>query len=224
MIITKKVVFLRQPKSLPMTCKISTLYVGFLLTFTCFSVHSQVGVNTTLPRTELEVAGTMKISDTFQVGQIDALKDEGTSTFLIQDNQNFIKTLDVSNPTGAALGYIQVYRIVHPDKDWVLDFDTQVNASDYVLNTISADFDRELVMNTSGGRNSSIPYTSAFIKNGTWHIIADYPSANNRNSSEIGTWTITTLIYSKDLSKQFGKEIIQMNNNTTGSASIPIIN
>lgn len=187
-------------------------------------VYSQVGINTTNPRKTLEVGGNVKISDFLTIKEIHALKDDDTSTFLIQDNFNYISIMDVSNPTGAALGYIQEYLIVNPDLDWVLDFDTKVNADQYVLNIISANFDRELIMNTSNGMNSSIPYSSAFIRNNTWHIIADYPVANNKYKSEIGTWTITTLIYSKDLSKQFGTVNIPMNNKTTGSASAPIIN
>ncbi len=206
-----------------MTYKTVFFYIGLFWLCTLYKVHSQVGINTTSPRKALEVAGSMKISDSIEINQINTLKDLDTSTFLIQDNLDFIKTLDVSNPTGAALGYIQVYVIENPNLDWVLDFDTNVNASEYVLNTISAHFNRELIMNTNEGRNSSIPYTSAFIKNGTWHIIADYPSANNKNSTEIGTWTITTLIYSKDLSKQFGTVNIPMNNGSNGSASTPII-
>ena len=207
-----------------MTYKTIFIYIVLFYVCTFFKVYAQVGINTTSPRTELEVAGNMKISDSIEINQINALMDLDTSTFLIQDNQQFIKTLDVSNPVGAALGYIQVYVIENPNLDWVLDFDTKVNASEYVLNTISAHFNRELIMNTNQGKNSSIPYSSAFIKDGTWHIIADYPVANNKNTSEIGTWTITTLIYSKDLSKQFGTVDIQMNNGSTGSATNPIIN
>lgn len=207
-----------------MTYKNIYPFIGLFLMCALSKVHSQVGINTTTPRKALEVAGSMKISDSIEISQINALKDLDTSTFLIQDNQQFVKTLDVSNPTGTALGYIQVYLIENPNLDWVLDFDTKVSANDYVLNTISSHFNRELIMNTSEGRNSSIPYTSAFIKNGTWHIIADYPSANNKNRTEIGTWTITTLIYSKDLSKQFGTVNIQMNNGSNGSATTPIIN
>ncbi|MBT0607961.1 hypothetical protein [Aequorivita echinoideorum] len=188
------------------------------------NVFSQVGINTTSPRTALEVAGSTKISDSIVITKIKSLKDSDNSTFLIQDENDFIKTLDVSNPTGAALGYIQEYVIVNPQLDWVLDFDTRISATDYVLNTVSAHYNRELIMNTANGINSSIPYASAFIKNGTWHIIADYPSANNRTPSEIGTWTITTLIYSRDLSKQFGTVNIPMANATTGSATSPIIN
>lgn len=200
------------------------LYICIFCICPLFSAYSQIGINTTNPSEALEVAGDMKISDEILIKIIPHLNDSDTSTFLIQDENDLIKTLDVSNPVGAALGYIQEYVIVNPNLDWVLDFDSRVDATQYVLNTISANFNRELKMNTTGGINSSIPYTSAYIKNGTWHIIADYPSANNKNEAEVGTWTITTLIYSKDLSKQFGTVNIPMNNTTTGAASSPIIN
>lgn len=200
------------------------LFVFIFYLGATFNVHSQVGINTITPRKTLEVGGNVKISDTLTIKEIHTLKDDDTSTFLIQDSQNYISIMDVSNPTGTALGYIQEYLIVNPDLDWVLDFDTLVNASQYVLNIISANFDRELEMSPENKNSSSIPYSSAFIRDGTWHIIADYPVASNRYKSEIGTWTITTLIYSKDLSKQFGTIEIQMNNKTTGSATNPIIN
>lgn len=197
------------------------LYTFIICAFS--QLYSQVGINTTTPRKDLEVGGDMGISDSIEIMSIKALKDTDSSTFLIQDD-SFIKALDVSNPTGAALGYIQEYVIVNPNLDWVLDFNTQVNAEDYVLNTISANFNRELKMSTSDGVNSSIPYTSAFIKNGTWHIIADYPFAGTKDRTEEGTWTITTLIYSRDFSKQFGTINIPMENGSTGSAITPIIN
>ncbi len=188
-------------------------------------LFSQVGIGTTNARKTLEVAGDMQISGEFEIGVLNPLKDEDESTFLIQDTDNSIKSLDVSNPTGAALGYIQEYVIENPDLDWVLDFDTQVDASEFVLITISASYDRELVLSDSGNapENASLPYTAAFIKNGTWHIIADYPVAANRDTSAIGTWTISTLIFSKDLSKQFATVEIPMLNSSTGTAIAPII-
>lgn len=179
-----------------------------------------VGIGTTQPRAKLDVAGDAKISQGISIGVIDNLEDADTSTFLIQEASDQIKSLDVSNPTGAALGYIQVYEIYNPDEDWVLDFDTGIDANDFVLNTLSASYDRELDINN----NATIPYYSAFINNGTWHITADFPSANNLDPSELGTWTITTLIYSKDLSKQFGNVVIDMSGGSTGAATTPIIN
>lgn len=192
----------------------------YLLCFTAFSQTEGVGIGTTQPRAMLEVAGDAKISQGISIRVIENLEDSDTSTFLIQESSDQIKSLDVSNPTGAALGYIQVYEIYNPNEDWVLDFDTGINATDFVLNTLSASYDRELDINN----NATIPYYSAFINNGTWHITADFPAANNLDPSELGTWTITTLIYSKDLSKQFGNVVIDMSGGSTGAATNPIIN
>ncbi|MEH6407602.1 MAG: hypothetical protein V7767_09990 [Leeuwenhoekiella sp.] len=195
------------------------LYAIFVCILNSALMSGQVGIGTTTPRKTLEIAGDMKISESIQIGTINNIYDSDTSTFLIQDDNDDIRSLDVSNPTGAALGYIQEYIIYNPNEDWILNFDTQVSSTDFVLNTISAYYDRELDI----GSNSSIPYTSAYISGGTWHIIADFPSANNVDGSQIGTWTITTLIYSQDFSKQFGSVVIPMAGSTTSSATNPII-
>lgn len=184
-----------------------------------------VGINTDNPRATLEVAGDMSISNSLDIGSVTSLEDTDTSTFLVQRNGGYIKSLDVSNPTGAALGYIQEYTITNPDLDWVRDFDTGISATDYVLIVISASYDTELAISTAANaiNNSSLPYTATFIQGNTWHIIADYPMVANLDPNEIGTWTIKTLIFSKDLSKQLGVVEIPMLNASTGSAITPII-
>lgn len=189
-------------------------------------ISAQVGINTTNPRTTLEVAGDAMISGAIQIGNYNALSDGEESTFLIQDSQDEIKSVDVSNPTGEALAYVQEYIITNPDEDWVFDFDTGVDANDFVLIVISSYFNLELNTSSSTGAadNSSLPYTATFIKNGTWHIIADYPMVANLDPTAIGTWTLSTLIFSRDLSKQLGSIDIPMSNSTSGSASSPIIN
>lgn len=191
-----------------------------------YALFSQTGINTTHPRKTLEVGGNMHVNGSIEIGTVKPLKDSESSTFLIQDTDNTIKAMDVSNPTGSALGYIQQYIITNPQGDWILNFDTGVDATDYVLITTSANYDKELVISNSinnAKNNGTLPYTSTFIENGTWHIIADFPVASNYNESEIGTWTINTLIFSKDLSKRFGTITIPMLGGTTGSAVIPII-
>ncbi|RMA64416.1 hypothetical protein [Ulvibacter antarcticus] len=186
---------------------------------------AQVGINTTTPRTTLEVGGDLRVSESLEIGTLNPLVDADTSTFLIQNNSNYIKSLDVSNPTGAALGYIQEYVITNPELDWVRDFNTGIDSKDYVLIVLSASYDLELKISTSSNAvdNSSLPYTATFIQGNKWHIIADYPMVANKDTSAIGTWTITTLIFSKDLSKQLGSLNIPMLNASTGSALSPII-
>jgi len=197
-----------------------SFYFFLMASFIVEAQNGGVGIGTTSPRVKLEVAGDMLIQESIEVIEINALQDTDTSTFLVQDTGNSIRTLDVSNPTGAALGYIQVYEIYNPNEDWVLNFDTGVDSDNFVMNTISSYYDRELDI----GNYASIPYTSAYIENGTWHIISDYPSANNVDPAELGTWVITTLIYSKDLSKQLGEVRIPLGGNTSGTAPSPVIN
>ncbi|KAA3623052.1 MAG: hypothetical protein DWP94_06800 [Flavobacterium sp.] len=187
---------------------------------------SQVGINTTNPRATLEVAGTMSISNSMEIGDYSGLRDADNSTFLIQESNNSIKSLDVSNPTGVALAYIQEYVIEDPNLDWVKDFDTGIDATEYVVIVTSASFNQELDLTNNAGAadNASIPFSSAFIKNGTWHLVADYPQAANIDETAMGIWTISTLIFSNDVSKQYGTVGVPMSGNSSGSAVSPIIN
>ena len=82
----------------------------FLLIFLISSsqlLFAQVGIGTTSARTTLEVAGDMKNSGNVEIGIYNPLQDNDISSFLIQEPDNSIKSLDVSNPTGVALAYIQ---------------------------------------------------------------------------------------------------------------------
>ncbi len=183
---------------------------------------SQVGINTITPRKTLEVAGDMYVSEDLEIGVYNPLTDSDTHTFLIQNASDEIETLDVSNPTTEALGYIQEYIIENPNGDWVYEFDTGIDATDYVVISISSHFSDEIKMQSSYRDDSSIPYTSTFIFNGTWYITADYPRAGPAAGVN-GSWNVKTLIFSRDLSKQFGTVNIPMTESTTGSATTPII-
>lgn len=204
---------------LPLACLVVILQI------VSFQLVAQVGINTPNPRATLEVAGDALISGGIEIGSYDTLSDNDISTFLIQEGDNSLKSLNVSNPTGVALAYIQEYIIEDPNLDWVKDFDTGIDATDYVVIVTSASFNQELDLTNNPGaeNNSSIPFASAFISNGTWHIVADYPQAANLDESAMGIWTVGTLIFSNDVSKQFGTIPIPMANTTIGAASSPII-
>jgi hypothetical protein len=190
-----------------------------------FPIFSQVGINTTNPRVTLEIAGDVKVSGNLEITSYKDQEDNESSTFLLQEPTDQIKSIDVSNPTGAALGYIQEYIIVNPNKDWVKDFDTGIDATDFTLVPISSVYDTDLALRNAGNidENYSLPYCASYVDGGTWHMIADYPMVANVNNQDDGIWKITTLIFSNDLAKQFGTNVIPMNSTTTGSAVTPII-
>jgi hypothetical protein len=208
--------------------KAPVFYKIFFVTLFFYSYHftsAQVGIGTKTARKTLEVAGDVLISGNIDIGMYNPLKDNDVSTFLIQESDASIKSVDVSNPTGVALAYIQEYYIVNPNLDWVKNFDTGIDATDFVVIVTSASFDQELDLTDATGdeENFSIPYTATFVQAGTWRIIADYPQSANLDETAIGTWTINTLIFSSDVSKQFGTIDIPMSNGTSGSAITPII-
>ena len=206
--------------------KNAPVFFAALLTFGFIELSAQsVGINTTTPRTTLEVAGDTQVTGTIEISNYDSLKDGESSTFLVQEGDGSVKSLNVSNPTGVALAYIQEYVIEECNLDWIKEFDTGINSSEYVVIVTSASFDQELDLSNNPGieGNFSFPYAAAYIQNGTWHLVADYPQAANLDKSVDGTWIIKTLIFSNDVSKQFGSITIPMSNGTTGSATSPII-
>lgn len=199
------------------------LKLFFLIILACVGTrfYAQVGINTTNPRTALEVAGTAQLLE-LEVEDIPEVEDGQKTTFLIQTSDEYIYTLDASNPESTALAYLMVYNLVNPDGDLVLNYNTLIPADTYDVFAISAYYDKELSSN-QGNQWFSIPYYAAFIEGGTWRLTADYPRFTNQNESDVGTWTITVVVYSKTLSKNLGNPTVNMNGSGTGTATTPLL-
>ena len=200
----------------------------YLVAFLGFSplLHSQVdgvGINTTNPRTTLEVAGDANISSDIKINTINDIESDDEVTFLIQTGTDFVRDMD-ANAGGKAIAYFQEYVLSNMNRDWIAKFDTNIPSADYVVTIISAYFNQELRMTDSSGfLNFSTPYTSASIdlSSGNWIINADYPSAHNATGT--GVWVINTLILSKAFSKELTQQTVIMGGAKGGAASTPII-
>ena len=199
------------------------------LAFFCFlylfslSSFAQVGINTTEPRTMLEVAGDASIQGgDLKVAEIRSIQDGDQGHLLAQTQDNLIKDLDIINQDGVALAYFQEYVLTNMDGDWVANFNTKVDATKYGMIVISAFFNLDAIM-VKYPKTFTIPSASAFIEGGTWRILADYPSAE-KSGSGAGVWTITTLILTKSVYKELTKQTVKMAGKTSGAAATPIIN
>ena len=192
------------------------------LYFFSFTGSAQVGINTTEPRTTLEVAGDVYVDGTIKVEEVNNVQNNEAASFLVETQANYIEELDASEEgSGLVIAYFQEYLLKNMNGDWVKEFHTNIDASKYVITIISAYFNQELKM-SSEYLNFSIPYASAYIKDGTWWIKADYPGADP-SGGLVGEWVINTLILSKNFSKEFPQEIVPMGGSTTGQAVNPII-
>lgn len=199
------------------------LFIGIYFLFSSIT-YSQtgVGINTTNPRTTLEVGGDMKVDGDISIKTINRSTSRDEGTFLIQTNESFVKDLQASGE-GFAIAYFQEYELRNMNGDWVDYLVTGIPAADYVVTITSAYFNQELTMDGTASSNFTIPYTSAYVVDGIWRIRADYPSANKKGASE-GVWVITTMILSKTFSKQFPVQSHSIGGGTSGSAETPIIN
>ena len=199
--------------------------VVFVILLCYLPSSAQVGINTITPRKTLEVNGNVQISGNLDIGTVNDLTNSDTYTFLMQEPSGNIKALDVANVSlGNALGYLQTYEIQEVYYDFLRDFDTGIDSTQYVMTVNSCSFDREVAFFPSQPTDGfAIPSVQAFVENGTWHLKANYPTITTNDLSN-GTWTIETIIFTSDLVKQFSQQVFNMSNTTTGSATTAILN
>ena len=202
--------------------KLNTRIVFFILIMLPVSILAQVGINTTNPRTTLEVAGNTTINGAVIVENLGVVQDSDVPYLLTQNQGEVVKELNTTY-VGNALAYFQEYKLTNVRNDWVSDFNTNIQASKYGMIVISAYFSHELVMDGTPG-NFAIPAVSTAVDpfTGTWRIRADYPSATTDGFVN-GTWTINTILITRNIAKEFPDQIIEMDGATTKEASSPII-
>lgn len=205
---------------------LSLFYFGLTIIIPT-TAFAQVGINTTNPRTTLEVAGDTHIDGAINVGSLNPVTTIDNTALLGQIGTNHVKELNV-NTEGVAIAYFQEYTLTNMDGDWISNLNTQISSTDYVVTIISAYFNKPLVGSMGSAENYfTVPAASAFIQGGTWHIRADYPSTAPASSTPTGEWVISTLILSNDFSKQFPLQEFTLsgssNQRRSGAATTPII-
>lgn len=190
---------------------------------------AQVGINTDSPRSgvALEVNGTMKTKKIIFPDLPPVTTDDRDSfLYLVQDQtDNSLNMLDLTAGSGGSsaggISTLLTFVLQNVDGDWVLDFDTKINAENYALVVLSAHYDRIV-----DGTNPALPIAGTKVLNGTWRLEADYSAVS---SDTDGTWTINCVAYPKTYAKIIPQQNVTINfsgtgNNTTGSATTPIVN
>lgn len=149
-----------------------------LMGFNC--AVAQTGINTINPRKTLEVGGDMITDGQIEIGITEPLTNFD-STFLVQQPDGTVNSINVTNPTAQALAYVQEYIITDTFEDFIDNFNTLVSTADYNVIVISANFSNELSLNRSaalGGptisqdQTYSVPYVSSYEQGGTWRLRA----------------------------------------------------
>ena len=204
------------------------VYTSIFLGFSSL-LHSQVdgvGINTTDPRTTLEVAGTMDVIggvNSFEVRVIDPVEEGETYAVLTQGADGVLKDMDI-NLDGAAFGYFQEYVITRSSKgnrNEIRNFNTNVKAADYRMVVMSAWFDTEVTMISDLKDHFELPTVTTFVEGTTWRIKANYPLAVSGDGTR--EWTILTMILPKRFSKDLGTREVDIEGENSGVSPSAII-
>jgi hypothetical protein len=191
-------------------------------------LYAQVGINTDNPRpgVALEVNGSMKAKKIiFPDLPPVTPADRDSFLYLVQDQtDNSLNMLDLTasgSGSGGGISTLLTFVLQNVDGDWVLDFDTKINSTNYALVILSASYDRSVE-----GTKPALPVAGTKSVGGTWHIEADYSAVNSPSN---GTWTINCVAYPKTYAKIFPQQNVVINSSTTGnsqtgSATTPLVN
>ncbi len=191
------------------------------LLFISTNAQVGIGINTAQPRTDLDVNGSFK-SDNIIAGTVDQIGlDEKDRYLLLTQNisDNSIKKIDPRVPGSPGIATIATYKLTNVGGDWVEQFNTRINTTDFAVVILSAYFDRDLSLGTSG----ILAMPSFGVRNigGFWNLYADYSGMSSLSN---GTWTFVCAIYPKTYVKLFGERTKNLGNTSSGTEATPILN
>jgi len=191
------------------------------LLFISTNAQVGIGINTAKPRTDLDINGSFK-SDNIIAGTVDQIGIEEKDRYLLLTqniSDNSIKKIDPRVAGSPGIATIATYKLTNVGGDWVEQFNTRINTTDYAVVILSAYFDRDLSLGTSG----ILAMPSFGVRNigGFWNLYADYSGMSSLTN---GTWTFVCAIYPKTYVKLFGERTKNLGNTSSGTEATPILN
>lgn len=194
-----------------------------LAAFLYLTTNAQVGIgiNTAKPRTDVDINGSFK-SDNIIAGVVDQIGLEEKDRYLLLTqniSDNSIKKIDPRVAGSPGIATIATYKLQNVGGDWVEDFNTRINTTDFAVVILSAYFDRNLSLGSSG--ILALPSFGVRNVGGFWSLYADYSGMSPLTD---GTWTFICAIYPKTYVKLFGERTRNLGNTSSGTEATPILN
>ncbi|WP_051289342.1 hypothetical protein [Chryseobacterium daeguense] len=205
-------------KSLKFNSTITNAFSVDDKTFSVDAANNRVGIGTTTPAATLDLKGNMIL------GQAAATNQTSTYSTVVRDNvTGELKVSQSSTGNTFPISYI-TFELKNAYGDWVKDYNTKINSSDYTVAVIGSTFiDPTDPKGTflKGEQEGFSPLNlSAFSSGGTWHITADY-FGSKPTSRRNGNWTIRCLVISKSLIQTIPTVNEDMGGSNTKTAANP---
>lgn len=176
----------------------------------------RVGIGTINPTAQLQTTGNMILGA--------ATLTNGTAGYstMVRNNTTGELRVATSSSGNAFVFNNVVYQINNVSGDFINDFNTNVNSTQYTVIITGSSF---ITANGGGLSNSSTGTFSpkniyAYSNGGTWHLSADYRGGNTADSVN-GSWTIYCLVINNTFMNSLGTVTSNLGGSSNGAAATP---
>jgi len=176
----------------------------------------RVGIGTTTPTAQLQTTGNMILGT--------AVLTNGNTGYSTMVRNNATGELRVaSSSSGNAFVFNNVvYQINNVSGDFINDFNTNVNSTQYTVIITGSSF---ITTNGGGLSNSTTGTFSpkniyAYSNGGTWHLSADYRGGSTADNIN-GSWTIYCLVINNTFMNSLGTVTSNLGGSSSGFSTAP---
>lgn len=167
-----------------------------------------VGIGTISPTTKVDIAGNLRIGNT------SGSAGSSNVSSLVRDNTTGeVKVSTSSTGNTFPINYI-TYTLSNVNGDYISNYDTQINDTEYTVAVIGSSFSSPLAVNT----NQYYPLNVfAFKQGNTWRLTADYRGGSTVSGN--GDWVLYCIIINNSLIKTLNSVSQNLGGQSTASAT-----
>jgi len=169
-----------------------------------------LGIGTISPTTKVDIAGNLRI------GNASGSAGSSNVSTLVRDNSTGeVKISTSSTGNTFPINYI-TYTISNVNGDFISNYDTLINNTEYTVAVIGSSFSLPLAVNT----NQYYPLNVfAFKQGNTWRLTADYRGGSTVSGN--GDWVLYCIVINNSLVKTLNSVNQNLGGQSTGAAAAP---
>tara|TARA_R110000850_G_scaffold80862_1_gene173479 strand:+ start:19400 stop:20032 length:633 start_codon:yes stop_codon:yes gene_type:complete len=198
-----------------------------LLLFTIFlsvALHSQVGIGTLTPETDLHIAGDLLVQEDFNIKPLPSVTQPDEDFKLVTRLTNStplgeIAILNVDSLTVAPINVIN-YEFTNIFRDNLSDVNLQYSAEKYVVGVANFRYVGDAIQKQdgTGGKTIGTFVLRTFVSNNQWHLEIKNRDLDLEDGKSV-RYYVTLIVYDKSYYRNLPPIVTDLGGSNTGTAS-----
>lgn len=188
------------------------------------ATHSQVGIGTVTPETDLHIAGDLLVQEDFNIKPLPSvtIPDEDFKLVTRLTNSNPVGEIAILNVDSLTVAPINVinYEFSNIYRDNLTDVNLQYNADKYVVGVANFRYVGDAIQKQNGGGGKTIGtfVLRTFISNNEWHLEIRNKDLDLENGKSV-RYFVTLIVYDKSYYRNLPPIVTDLGGSNTGTAS-----